>query len=55
MKIAREVVTERKIPGDIYGGWKPQKVYYYMFDDKRVFRSTKTLWNAYKRKGGKSG
>ena len=50
MGIEKEIVTERKVAGDIYGGWKPQKVYYFITGDERTFRSPKTLWNAYKRK-----
>ena len=33
--LVKEVVTYRKVPGEIYGGWKKTKVGNYMTDDPK--------------------
>ena len=45
--IQKEVVTKRKRPGDIYGGWEEGKVYFYLDRDPREFRSSAELYVAW--------
>ena len=48
--IQKEVVTERKRYGDIYGGWKDAQVYFYLDRDPREFRSSADLYVAWMEK-----
>lgn len=45
--IQREVHTKRKVPGDIYSGWKDGEVFYFMDDDAREFRTAADLYVAW--------
>ncbi len=50
--LVKEVVTYRKTPGDIYGGWKKPKVGYYMSDDPKDvwYHNGAQLYEAYMHK-----
>lgn len=50
--LVKEVVTYRKTPGDIYGGWKKPKVAYYMQEDPREvwYANEALLYEAYMHK-----
>lgn len=42
-----EVVTKRKVRGDIYSGWKEGVTTYYMDGDKREFANIAELYEAW--------
>jgi hypothetical protein len=43
-QIAKEVVTPRKVPGDIYSGFKKPKVSFYRGNTGKVYNSARALW-----------
>lgn len=45
-----EVVTKRKVSGDIYSGWKDGVTTYYMDGDKREFANIAELYEAWMEK-----
>lgn len=50
--LVKEVITHRKVPGDIYSGWKRPKVGYYMTDEPKDvwYRNGALLYEAYMHK-----
>lgn len=48
--IQKEVITKRKQPGDIYGGWEAGQVYFFLDGDPRQFRTSAELYVAWMEK-----
>ena len=50
--VVKEVVTKRKRPGDIYGGWKEPELCFYLVDDPQDvwYPNVALLYEAYMRK-----
>ena len=45
-RIAKEVVTPRKVPGDIYSGFKKPKVSFYRGNAGKIYSTSRALWEA---------
>lgn len=43
-RIAKEVVTPRKVPGDVYSGFKKPKVSFYRGNIGAIYDSARALW-----------
>ena len=43
-----ELVTRRKVPGNIYAGWCKGKRYFFLDLDPTEYRSMTALWKAWK-------
>ena len=43
-KIVKEVITYRKVKGDIYSGFKKPKVSFYKGNDGQIFNTARELW-----------
>lgn len=45
-RICKEVVTPRKVPGDIYSGFKKPKVSFYRANDGATYKTARELYEA---------
>ena len=48
--IRKEVITKRKVKGDIYSGWQEPDVGYFLGNDDREFKTVDQLYVAYMEK-----
>jgi hypothetical protein len=50
--LVKEIITDRKIPGDVYAGWKNPRVCFYMDDEPLSvwYPNNEVLYEAYMHK-----
>ena len=48
--LQKEIVTQRAHHGDIYGGWKDSKVYYFLDGDPNTYKTIDQVYVAYMEK-----